>query len=173
MRPPDTTTDPAARTTMSTAAAVPLALCRILMGGVFLFAAYIKLSDPQSFSESIQAFKIIDDDNLVLFSTYALPWTECFAGICLILGLWTRAAAFIIASLLLIFIAAVASVLLRGMNVSCGCFGRLHLICASKIAWCKVWENSILTAITLVPLVFGAGRWSLDARLGAAGRGPA
>jgi uncharacterized membrane protein YphA (DoxX/SURF4 family) len=166
MRPPADPMPAASRTERcSPAAAVPLALCRILMGGVFLFAAYVKLSDAQSFSESIQAFKIIDDDNLVLFSTYALPWTECFAGICLILGLWTRAAAFIIASLLIVFTAAVVSVLLRHLNVSCGCFGRLHLICDSKIAWCKVYENSALTAITLVPLVFGAGRWSLDAAL--------
>lgn len=140
-------------------------IARVLIGGVFLFAAYAKLSDPQSFSESIQAFRITEWDPFVLFSTYALPCTEAIAAVMLILGLWSRAAAFVIAGLLIVFIVAVISVLLRHLDVHCGCFGRFRLFCGPEIAWCKVWENSVLTAITAVPLVLGGGRFSADAAL--------
>jgi hypothetical protein len=54
-------------------------------------------------------------------------------------------------------------VLVRGLDVHCGCFGKFRLVCGSEIAWCKVWENSVLTAITLAPLVWGGGRVAMDA----------
>lgn len=144
---------------------IVLLTSRVLMGGVFLFAAYAKLHDPQSFSESIQAFRIVEADPIVLFSTYALPCVEAIAGVALILGLWTRAAAFVIVGLLVMFIVAIVSVLLRHLDVHCGCFGKFRLVCGSEIAWCKVWENSVLTAITAIPLFAGAGRLSADAAL--------
>lgn len=150
----------------SAAAALAALIARVLVGGAFVFAASMKIADPQSFAEAIQAFKLIDSDRLVLFGTHALPWIEMFAGLALVLGFWTRAGAFIIAVLLVVFIVAIISVLERGLNVHCGCFGKFRLACPSQIAWCKVWENAGLTAAALVPLVLGGGRWSLDAVLG-------
>ena len=51
-----------------------------------------------------------------------LPWIEALAGVLLIVGLWKRESAAVIAGLLVVFIAAAASVMARGIDVeNCGC----------------------------------------------------
>jgi uncharacterized membrane protein YkgB len=51
-----------------------------------------------------------------------LPWVEAIAGVLLIAGLWKRESAAVIAGMLVVFIAAAASVVARGIDVeNCGC----------------------------------------------------
>jgi uncharacterized membrane protein YphA (DoxX/SURF4 family) len=51
-----------------------------------------------------------------------LPWVEAIAGVMLIAGLWKRESAAVLAGLLVVFIAAAASVMARGIDVeNCGC----------------------------------------------------
>lgn len=140
-----------------------LLVLRVIAGGVLVVAAYFKIKDPLSFSEAIQAFKIVKDDHLVMFGTYVLPWTELFTGIALILGIWTRSAAFIYCSLMVLFIGVIVDALGRGLGgMACGCFGSWHLICTGGLSWCKVLEDSILLAIGVVVLAFGGGSLALD-----------
>ena len=81
---------------------VPL---RLVLGGLFVFAAYNKLipqgegatsSGPQGFAWTIQAFKLGLPDWFVRFSTFTTPWIEVVAGVLLIIGVWTRGAAMVI-----------------------------------------------------------------------------
>jgi uncharacterized membrane protein YphA (DoxX/SURF4 family) len=52
-----------------------------------------------------------------------LPWVEVLVGILLIRGLWRREAALLTAAMLIVFIGAVASTLVRGIDIeNCGCF---------------------------------------------------
>jgi hypothetical protein len=51
-----------------------------------------------------------------------LPWVELFAGLALILGVWKKEAAVVVAVLLLVFIVAIGFNLARGHAVDCGCF---------------------------------------------------
>ena len=46
---------------------------RLGLAGIFLFAAYNKLIDPQTFSESVQAFHFPLPDWMVLLATCAIP----------------------------------------------------------------------------------------------------
>jgi uncharacterized membrane protein YphA (DoxX/SURF4 family) len=163
---------------MSVAASVPLLILRVGLGGVFLVAAYFKLFQsafsgsghpefsPQSFMEAIQAFKIIGDDRLLLLATFWVPWTELVCGVALVLGLWTRAASLILGLLLAVFIALIASSILRNMgSIKCGCFGNYKLFCEGTVNWCKVGENSVLLLVAMTLNVCGGGLLGLDGLL--------
>ena len=52
-----------------------------------------------------------------------LPWIEVVVGLMLLTGFWRREAALVSAALLAVFVGAVASALLRGIDIeNCGCF---------------------------------------------------
>ena len=143
-----------------------LLVCRLAVAGLFLFAAYQKLFEsadaPQKFALAINSFKILPE-HLVHLATGAIPWIEVICGVLLILGLWTRAAAAVLGIMLVAFTIGVASVLLRDMSVTCGCFGKFSLICQhDKMTWCKIGENAIILTPTLLVAIFGGGFLTLD-----------
>lgn len=51
-----------------------------------------------------------------------LPWVELLAGLALILGVWKKEAAIVVAVLILVFIVAIGVNLARDHAVDCGCF---------------------------------------------------
>jgi putative oxidoreductase len=143
--------------------AVVSLVLRLALGGLFLVAAYHKLRDPLTFAEAIMAYRVGLPDAVTQFSTYAVPWTEVFCGVGLVLGLWTRAAALVFNLLIAVFLVGIVSVIARELNITCGCFGKFKLYCDGAVGWCKVRENLVLMAMTCVLLVWGGGRLSLDA----------
>lgn len=151
------------------AASAVLLMLRLGFAAIWFWAAWNKLRDPQSFAESIQAFKILPDHLVVLF-TFAIPWTEVLAASLLVVGLWTRAAAAVLLMALLVFIGAIVSVLARKMSVHCGCFGKGYLLCPGELGWCHVGQNVLLSLAALVLVWRGGGRVAGDA-MEACGRG--
>ncbi len=162
------------------ARSVPLRLlalvCRVTIGGLFVLAALAKLMPagkhdiagrvvetvgPQQFFFSIRAFEILPD-HLARLGTFAIPWTEGLAGLFLIFGLWTRAAAWMLSAALGAFIAAIISALQRDLSVSCGCFGSFKLFCGDVLGWCNVWQDAVMLALALVPALFGPGFLAID-----------
>lgn len=139
---------------------------RLGLGGLFLFAAYNKLIDPQTFSESVQAFHIPMpgwmEDRMVMLATYAIPWTEIFCSVALVLGLWTRAAGTVFLLLMSVFLVGIISAILRHLPLNCGCFGKFKLYCDGPLGWCKVRENCVLMAGAAVIVICGGGKWALD-----------
>lgn len=144
-----------------------LLVVRLLLGGLFLLAAAVKINSPQSFLEAIQAFRIIDDsrEQIQTLLTFAVPYTEFVLAVCLLAGFWTRAAAGLVTLMLLGFTAGVLSVIARNMSISCGCFGDLTLVCpkGEPMGWCKVGENAAMLAMALVLVGAGGGLFSADA----------
>lgn len=138
-----------------------LLLLRLALGGMFIFASFLKLSDPQGFSESVKAFKLLPD-HLVQLATFAVPWTELLCGVALILGFWSRASAAVITGLLLAFIAGIVSVLARGLSVHCSCFGKLQPFCTGPVGACNIIQNTVLSVVGLVVVMWGGGLLSLD-----------
>jgi uncharacterized membrane protein YphA (DoxX/SURF4 family) len=152
---------------VNTAVIVISLILRLILGGIFAFAGWKKLEDPQAVASSIQAFKVHAlghpmPDHLVLMGTYAVPWLEVVVGAALLLGFWTRAASLLYALLMASFIALVISVIQRDMDVNCQCLGRFKLFCSGPLGTCKVIENSILMAGSLLLLTIGPGALSLD-----------
>jgi putative oxidoreductase len=119
---------------------------RLFLGGLFVYAAFSKVTDPAGFAMSVRGYKIVPFALSNLFAL-SVSWTEMLAGVMLIIGLWTRKAAGAIAILLGMFIAAITMVLVRGMVVDCGCFGEG----GSSTSWLLIVRNlALLTAAVLV-----------------------
>jgi uncharacterized membrane protein YphA (DoxX/SURF4 family) len=148
---------------MTRAYSIVSLVLRLALAGIFLFAAYNKLSDPLSFSESIQAFRFPLPEGLVLVATYAIPWTEIFCAVGLALGLWSRAAAFVFILMMGVFLFGIISAIQRHLPVDCGCFGKFKLYCEGPIGWCKVVENCVMVAAAGFVLIGGGGRAAMDA----------
>jgi uncharacterized membrane protein YphA (DoxX/SURF4 family) len=139
-------------------------LTRIVLGGLFVFAACMKLASPQAFAISVKAFDLIDRsaDHLTILTTFAVPWTEMIAGTVLILGLWARAAAFVLSALLLIFIVGIASVLYRHMDVACGCLGKFEWPCRGNLGFCQIGRDVVMLAMGLLVILKGPGPLAID-----------
>lgn len=157
---------------ISLAASVMSLGARLLLGGMFCFAAFKKLGDPQQFAFAIKGFKIIPVETaepLIVVLAFVTPWTEMIAGLALIVGLWTRSAALVIATLLLAFIGALIHVIADpNIQASCSCFGDLSLVCGEEVGWCQVIRNVVLLGLIAVPLLLGGGKFSIDGLVTAA-----
>jgi uncharacterized membrane protein YphA (DoxX/SURF4 family) len=97
-------------------------LARWVLGGVWLYAGGVKLGDPWASVAAVRAYDLLPGSTVV-FVGHALPILEVALGACLVLGLLTRAAAALSAALMLVFVAGIASVWMRGIEIDCGCFG--------------------------------------------------
>jgi uncharacterized membrane protein YphA (DoxX/SURF4 family) len=145
---------------------------RLALAGVFIWAAWVKLEDPQAFADAIKGFKLLkspEGDHLLTLATFAVPWVEMLAGVVLVMGLWSRAAALLLLVNLLAFIAAIWSVLARGISTKCGCFGEFSPFCPETITSCNIIQNAVLAVVALVIVLRGPGLLGLDGRPGAAG----
>ncbi len=161
---------------------VVLLALRLLTAGLFIWAASVKLGwfDPTSlhpirdFRESIQGFHILPE-HLTDPLAFLVPWTELVCAAALVVGFWGRSAALVLAGLLLTFIGAIISVIVRpGINVECGCFGKFTLMCPpGEAGWCNVGQNAVLIAIALPIIIWGPGALSLDSRAPRRSRIPA
>lgn len=110
---------------------------RLVLSGVFIYAGAMKMHDPHGFAENVASFHLLSE-GLVTPVTLTLPPLEILAALlALSAGLWRRAGAFCLLALLIVFTAALASALARGLQVDCGCFGadRLDILSPTKNLW--------------------------------------
>jgi putative oxidoreductase len=95
---------------------------RVLLGGVFAYAAINKLIDVRVFAADIDHFRLLPYP-LTLVAGIYLPWVELVCAIALLLRWHERGALLLCFSLCLFFFTALASAWLRELDISCGCFG--------------------------------------------------
>ena len=95
--------------------------CRLILGGVFIYASVDKILHPAAFAEAVYNYKILPDA-LINLTAIILPWLELILGVFLILGLWLPGAALLSNLLLLTFFGALVFNLARGLDIHCGCF---------------------------------------------------
>jgi uncharacterized membrane protein YphA (DoxX/SURF4 family) len=96
-------------------------LSRFFLGGLFIYASYDKILNPEAFAEAVFNYQILPD-NLVNLIAIILPWFELIVGFCLIIGWWIPGAVIIANILMIVFISALVFNLVRGLDVQCGCF---------------------------------------------------
>lgn len=96
-------------------------LCRLAVGGVFVYASLDKIQHPQAFAVDIHNYRLVPWALLHPWAYY-LPVLEATAGLALLLGVARRGAALVLGGLTVVFIVAIATALLRGLDISCGCF---------------------------------------------------
>ncbi|MEY2557699.1 MAG: hypothetical protein QOE34_1124 [Verrucomicrobiota bacterium] len=123
-----------------------------LVGAVFVFAglskivdlASIRAVDPMEFARDIDNYKILPWATTVWLAFY-LPWLEMICGLALILRRLSSGALAILFSLMLVFIGATIAAKLRGIDISCGCFG--HVSDHLGFAWHLALDFAILAAL--------------------------
>src|SRR3954454_11523674 len=72
---------------------------RLVAGGVWIAAGYLKIGDPAASVRAVRAYDLLPE-SIVPLVGYALPVVETVVGLCLVVGLVTRWAA-LVSSLLL------------------------------------------------------------------------
>lgn len=97
-------------------------LARIILAGVFVYASIHKIAYPDEFYGAIMNYQILPQYGAYALA-YLLPMLEMFAGLALLSGKFLPTSLLMIYGMLLIFIAAIISAWLRGLDISCGCFG--------------------------------------------------
>jgi uncharacterized membrane protein YphA (DoxX/SURF4 family) len=133
-------------------------VCRLLVGVTLVWASLDKLVHPAAFAESIHHYRLTP---IALLHPFALllPMVELVTGLALILGVARRGAALVAAFLMAVFIAAIASALARGLDISCGCFNTAG---GHKVGLDLLWRDVALLAAALVPLLAARDRVSLS-----------
>jgi uncharacterized membrane protein YphA (DoxX/SURF4 family) len=96
---------------------------RVVLGVVFLYAAYTKLRNPWLlFALSIDSYRLLPEW-AVLATARTLPWFELVLGALLIAGYKLRWVSSAAALLLLAFFALMVRSYKAGLGIDCGCFG--------------------------------------------------
>jgi putative oxidoreductase len=123
----------------------------LIVGGIFIYAGVIKAIDPLRFAIDIDNYKMLPWAIGVRLAFY-LPWLELVCGFALILRFFYRGGLFILTALTFIFIAASIIAKVRGLDITCGCFGHasknwnftthLGLDFAILIALIALWVSS-------------------------------
>ncbi len=96
-------------------------LARLILALVFIYAGAVKIPDVVAFAGHVAAYQILPYAmNYLVAAT--LPYVEFLAGVLLLLNLRVRPALVVIGGMTLVFMAALVSVLVRGLAIDCGCF---------------------------------------------------
>ena len=105
---------------------------RLIVAGVFVFAGAVKLLDPAAFAQDIANYQAFPYWTWNLAAA-VIPVLEIVAGLAVLIGYKRRAGALVLGSLTIAFIGLIASVIVRGIDLSCGCFGEATE--ASAVGW--------------------------------------
>lgn len=124
-----------------------LLVARLLLGAVFLYAAYTKLWSIEwgdagfrvewrpwaVFAMSVNSYQLLPEWAAVLVAR-TLPWFELALGVLLIAGLQLRWVAAAASALLVFFLAVMLRAYSKGQGIDCGCFGVGEAMSAKTLA---------------------------------------
>ena len=94
----------------------------LALAAIFAYAGIDKISEPQQFADNIAGFAMLPAA-LINLLALTLPIFEIACALLLLLPLTRRVASLAVALICVMFFTALASALLRGLTLDCGCFG--------------------------------------------------
>jgi putative oxidoreductase len=130
---------------------------RVILGGIFIYAAAGKILYPAEFSEAITNYQLVP----VMFTNLVaiiLPWVELVAGLLLINGFRTQSGNLIIFLLICIFSFGAFSALIRGLDINCGCFTEA----SRRVGLIFLAEEAALFLMSIYIFFFDKGFLSID-----------
>jgi len=144
------------------ASAQPSFFCRfgwrtlaIIIGALFVYAGALKAWEPVRFAGDIENYHVLPWAVNVRLAFF-LPWLEIICGLALIFRRLYSGALALVLALLLVFIGASIAAKMRGIDISCGCFG--HVSDQLSFAWHLVLDFAILAGVAAL------WRWDRQAR---------
>lgn len=133
-------------------------VCRLILAIIFFYAACEKITDPGRFAIAIYNYQLLPDFAVNALAVI-LPWLEVMVATCLVAGIYVRGAALISSCLFLTFAAALTISLVRGLDISCGCFGAA----SGNINWFYLGRDLSLLVMSLFVLIYDRGWRTLAA----------
>lgn len=139
---------------------------RLLLGGIFVYAGYAKLTYPNhtlwpyfllkfslaanlsTFAFQVESYKVLGAAGSS-FVAHTLPFVEIVLGLLLLIGWKFRVWAAMVTAILLGFLALVTRAYLLHMDINCGCFG-----VPEPLTIMTVLRDSALVALAVVTTVF-------------------
>ena len=126
-------------------------LCRVGIGGMFIFASIFKIQDPHQFATLVaqyQFFSALHLDFVNNFFSLVYPQFEFWFGLAMIVSPFVKESAFAIFWMFVSFIIALAWALWNDLGITCGCF-ELEGAQDKAEAWTSLIRDIILIWPTL------------------------
>ena len=98
-------------------------ILRIVFAALFVISAYTKLADIQTFAQALNSYDILPPKLVPLF-TYYVPLLELGLAVGFIIPGFEKINTLLTIGLMVVFQIALTSLIVRGIDVDCGCFGR-------------------------------------------------
>jgi uncharacterized membrane protein YphA (DoxX/SURF4 family) len=138
-------------------------IARLIVGGTLLAAGILKIGHFDALASTIASYRIPFLAPAVIAPiSVAIPLIEVLLGAYILIGLYTRVMSALALCEFVVFAAAVASVVMRGISASCGCFGPGDTRPAS---WVEVARDLGLAALAAFLWWRGPGVLALDSRM--------
>lgn len=102
--------------------AIVVFVLSLVFGALFIWTGIGKVKDPVSFAEAIRNYRIVGDPIAPALAHF-LPWLEIFAGLGILWERTRQGAAALLTLLLVGFTLGIVSAWIRGLDITCGCFG--------------------------------------------------
>jgi uncharacterized membrane protein YphA (DoxX/SURF4 family) len=135
--------------------AVAVRVAELLIAALFIYAGVLKAYDPLGFANDIDNYKLLPWSFGVRLAFF-LPWLEVVCGLTILARRYYHGSLSILILLVGVFITASIIAKVRGIDVSCGCFG--HAGRDLSFAGHLGLDLAILVALVLV------WRWRFRAR---------
>jgi uncharacterized membrane protein YphA (DoxX/SURF4 family) len=127
-------------------------ICRLALAIIFFYAGIEKIINPSDFAVAIYNYQLLPDFAVNLSAIF-LPWLEILIATSLVSGIFKRGASMISALLFLTFATALTINLVRGLDISCGCFGAS----SGNISWFYLARDLSLFCMSVFILIYDRG----------------
>ena len=114
---------------------------RLFLGGLLIYASIDKMANAPDFLKIIHNYKVLPvqlENPLAIF----LPWLEFLTGLFLVVGKWAKSSWLLYSTMLVVFIIALSQALLRGLDISCGCFSVAPS--STSTVWLRIIEDIVM-----------------------------
>jgi uncharacterized membrane protein YphA (DoxX/SURF4 family) len=130
---------------------------RLGLGCMFIYSSLPKIRQPYDFLASVYNYELVGP-KLGMLTAMALPWAELLVGVCLVGGIFVSGALLASIAMAVLFTSVLASVLYRGLEISCGCFSTSGeaISYMTLIRACVILLLAVAAYISLVMLQDGA-----------------
>ncbi|AHF93812.1 DoxX family protein [Opitutaceae bacterium TAV5] len=97
---------------------------RLALGLLLLWAGLTKLAATREFYLDLLAYRLPLPDSLLRLTAAVFPWLELLVGAGLLANRWREVFRPLAVAITALFVLALGQALVRGLDISCGCFGR-------------------------------------------------